>query len=266
VSAKRDSISNILLVAVGVCLVASIVVSGAAVALKPVQQINRELDQKQNILIAAGVLEEGETTGPDGRGIQELFEEFEVRVVDLRTGEYTDAVDPSSYDQLRAARDPDFSRALSESEDTPTLGRLEQYGLVYLRRGESGDVDTAVLPVRGYGLWGTMYGYLALQGDFETVQGLGFYQQQETPGLGGEVTNPRWKAQWEGVELYGPQGSPAVELVKSRAPAGSDAADHQVDALAGATLTSRGVENLVNFWVGELGYGEYLKRMKRGNA
>lgn len=263
---KRDGIGNILIVAVSVCLLCSILVSVAAVALKPVQQVNRELDQKRNVLVAAGVLEEGQTTDAEGRGIEALFAEFETRVVDLRTGEYTDAVDPQAFDQLAAARDPATSEMLPSAEDPATIKRLERYGVVYLKRDEAGNVETAVLPIRGYGLWGTLYGFLALEGDFETVAGIGFYQHQETPGLGGEVENPRWKSQWDGVELFGADGAPAVELVKSRAPADSPAADHQVDALAGATMTSRGVENLVNFWVGDRGYGNWLDRMRQGRA
>lgn len=263
---RREGIGNVLLIAVSVCLVCSILVSVAAVALKPAQTTNRILDRKQNVLVAAGLLPEGATTDTQGRGIDEIFADFEVRVVDLKTGEYAEDVDPDSFDQLRSARDPARSRALTGEEDIATLKRLEQYGLVYLKRGANGGIETAVIPVRGYGLWGTLYGFLALEGDFETVAGIGFYEHKETPGLGGEITNPRWKAIWEGKELYGPEGEPAIDVTKSMAAKGTDERDHQIDMLSGATMTSRGVENLVNFWVGELGYGPYLKSMQRGNA
>ncbi|MFZ8930653.1 MAG: Na(+)-translocating NADH-quinone reductase subunit C [Gammaproteobacteria bacterium] len=263
---KRDGIGNILLVAVSVCLVCSILVSGAAVALKPVQKANRVLDQKKNVLIAAGVLAEGATEDAAGRGVEALFADFETRVVDLRTGRYAEDVDAQGFDQLRTAADPSRSTALATGEDPATIKRLEHYGLVYLKRDESGAIETAVLPIRGYGLWGTLYGYLALDSDLETVAGIGFYQHQETPGLGGEVENPRWKAQWAGVSLFGDDGAPAVALVKGKAPEGSDARSHQVDALSGATMTSRGVQNLVNFWVGERGYGTWLENMRGGRV
>lgn len=264
-SQSKDSIGNVLLIAVSVCLVCSILVSGAAVALKPQQEANEILNQKQNVLVAAGLLAEGETQDASGRGIEELFADFDQRIVDLRTGSYVDDVDPATFDQLRSANDPSSSRALSADEDVATLGRLEQYGIVYLKRDAAGAVETAVIPIRGYGLWGTLYGFLALEADFETVAGIGFYQHKETPGLGGEVENPRWKALWPGKTLYD-DGEPAIELVKSLAPAGDPARDHQVDALSGATMTSRGVESLVNFWVGELGYGPYLSNMRDGSA
>jgi len=128
-------------------------------------------------------------------------------------------------------------------------------------RGESG-IEKLVLPVRGYGLWGTMFGYLALDADLQTISGLGFYSHKETPGLGGEVDNPNWKAQWQGVQLFDPSGEPNVQLVKRRSAPSSEAADYEVDALSGATFTTRGVENLVHFWTGELGFGPYLQRLK----
>lgn len=264
-SQSRDSIGNVLLIAVSVCQVCSILDSGAAVALRPAQQVNEELNRKQNVLVAAGLLEEGRTEDAQGRDIETIFADFEQRVVNLRTGEYADDIDAASFDQLRSARDPDASRALTAQDDVATLKRLEEYGVVYLKRGTDGGVDTAVIPIRGYGLWGTLYGFLALEGDFETVAGIGFYQHQETPGLGGEVENPRWKATWEGKGLYD-GGEPAIELTKSLAPAGDPAREHQIDMLSGATMTSRGVENLVNFWVGDLGYGPYLKAMRGGSA
>ena len=109
------------------------------------------------------------------------------------------------------------------------------------------------------GLWGTLYGYLALKSDLETIQGITFYQHKETPGLGGEVDNPRWKAQWDGVQLYDEDGEPAAMVFKGPAPSDNQFA---VDGLSGATITSRGVTNLVRFWASEDGYGPFLKKLQ----
>lgn len=258
----KEGLRNVLLVAVSVCLVCSVVVSSAAVILKPRQLINQELDQKQNILRAAGMLAEGSDQDAAGRGIDELFGQFTVHAVDLDTGQFTELDQIEAYDPIKAAKVSGTSRELSGGEDIATIGRRENVSLVYLRRAEDGRLDKVVIPVRGYGLWGTLYGYLALEGDLNTVAGLGFYSQKETPGLGGEVDNPSWKRLWPGVELFDAAGRPAVRLVKSRSPAGSAAAVHEVDALAGATLTTRGVENLVRFWTGELGFGPFLAKLK----
>lgn len=258
----KEGLRNVLVVAISVCLVCSIFVSMAAVMLKPQQKANQQYDQMQNILRAAGMLQEGSNLGPEGRSVEELFSEFEVRAVDLESGTFTDAVDPASYDPIAAAKIPAMSTDLSQAEDIATIGRREDISEVYIRRDANGAIEKVVLPVRGYGLWGTLYGYLALEGDLRTVAGLGFYSQKETPGLGGEVDNPSWKAQWPGVSLYDAQGEPAVRLVKGRSPEGSPQAEYEVDALSGATLTTKGVENLVRFWTGELGFGPFLKNLQ----
>ena len=256
----REGIKNILVVSVIVCLLCSIVVSFTAVSLKPRQDINKELDRKQNILRAAGILAADETTDAAGRDAAELFESFEVRAVDLESGEFTDSVDPETYDQIRAARFADSSRNLTAEEDIATLGRRENVGLAYFKRDAMGELERIVLPVRGYGLWGTLFGFLAIDSDLATAVGLSFYTHKETPGLGGEVDNASWKASWAGVMLFDEGGEPAVRLVKTRS-----GSEHEIDALSGATLTTRGVENLVAFWTGELGYGPMLARLKSAN-
>lgn len=258
---NKDGLGNTFSVAVLLCLVCSVVVSGLAVVLKPMQMLNKELDQKKNILRAAGLLAAGSDVGPGGRTVEEMFADFTVRAVDLDTGDYTDTVDVDVYDPIRAASDSSVSMVLSSEEDIATLGRRENISLVFIKTIEGG-IDKVVIPVRGFGLWGTLYGYLALENDLSTIAGLGFYQHKETPGLGGEVDNPKWKQGWQGVQLYDDVGQPAVDLVKLRSPANSNAARYEVDALSGATFTTRGVKNLVNFWAGDLGFRPYLDKLK----
>lgn len=260
-SFDKEGIGNVLTVAITLCLVCSIVVAGAAVNLRPAQQMNKEADKKQNILRAAGMLPAKATVDAEGRGVEELFSQFSVRAVDLASGRFIADFDIDGYNPRRAARDPASSRDLSNAEDIATLGRLENVAVIYIIETDAG-IERVVLPVRGYGLWGTLYGYLALEGDLRTISGLGFYDQKETPGLGGEVDNPKWKAQWVGVQLFDDAGQPVVRLVKTRSASGSEAAAYEVDALSGATLTSRGVENLVRFWAGELGFGPFLENLK----
>jgi Na+-transporting NADH:ubiquinone oxidoreductase subunit C len=257
----KDSLANTFLIAVFLCLVCSVVVSSMAVALKPIQKLNKELDQKKNILRAAGMLPADQNVSADGRSIEELFAEFTVRAVDLQTGEYVDGIDVASYDPIRAASDASKSVALTPSEDIATLRRRENVSLVYLKTTAT-SIEKIVMPVRGYGLWGTLYGYLALDGDLNTIAGLGFYQHKETPGLGGEVDNSKWKAGWQGVRLFNDMGQPQVRLVKQRSASTSEAASYEVDALSGATFTTKGVENMVNYWTGDGGFGAYLKRLK----
>ena len=129
----KDSLANTFLIAVFLCLVCSIVVSSLSVSLKPMQQLNKELDQKKNILRAAGMLPANQNVSADGRSIEELFAEFTVRAVDLRTGEYVDDVDVTNYDPIRAASDATISVALTPQEDIATLRRRENVSLVYFR-------------------------------------------------------------------------------------------------------------------------------------
>ena len=108
---------------------------------------------------------------------------------------------------------------------------------------------------------------ISLEGDLNTIEGLGFYAHAETPGLGGEVDNPRWKRQWVGKEVYNEDRSePQVRLVKGGVSADAQDKEHKVDALSGATLTSRGVEQLVNYWMGDRGYAPFLQKLREGEV
>ena len=148
---SNDSIQKTLTVAFLLCIVCSVIVSTAAVVLKPSQEANKALDQKRNILAAAGMLEEG-------RSVEEQFAAINTRVVDLRTGRFTDEVDAEKYDQRKAGRDPAASDALSKDEDTASIFRREHYALVYVVEDEQGEIDKIILPIRGAALWGQMYG------------------------------------------------------------------------------------------------------------
>jgi len=265
VAKNKDSISNIVIVALSLCLVAAIVVSTVAVSLKPTRQANKDLDRAKNILIAAGLFEKGKTA--DGQ-IDELFKQFEIRLVDLRNGKLLTAseaqaldIDPRTYEQRRASKDPEGSRGLDNSEDLASISRQANYSVAYLLK--TGDqIDRMVLPIHGYGLWSTLYGFIALDGDLKTVAGITFYEHQETAGLGGEVDNPAWKASWEGKEIYAADGHVALTVIKGNVDLANPAASHQIDGLSGASLTSRGVQNLIQFWMGEQGFGPALEKLK----
>jgi Na+-transporting NADH:ubiquinone oxidoreductase subunit C len=255
VSNPKDSVKQTLIVAAALCLVCSVLVSGAAVMLKPTQDYNRALDRKRNILQAAGLMQsEGD--------IDTLFKQIEPRVVDLEKGSFVETVDAASYDQRKASRDPKLSTTLTVEQDIAGIKRRADQANVYLVRDAAGGIQNIILPVHGYGLWSTMYGFLALDGDARTVVGFKFYQQGETPGLGGEIANPQWQALWVGKQVLDADGRPAVQLVKGGVDPGSAEAVHQVDALSGATLTSNGVANLLQFWLGEDGFGPFLASMR----
>jgi Na+-transporting NADH:ubiquinone oxidoreductase subunit C len=254
---SKDTVGKTIGVALTLCIVCSVLVSAAAVVLKPAQQANAQEDRQRNILAAAGLLEEGVPVSQQFAGITP-------KVVDLRNGRFSDEVDSSGYEPAQAAKDPALSQALSSDEDTANIGRRENYGLVYMV-GDAERPDQLILPIRGAGLWGQMYGFLALESDLKTVAGIGFYEHKETPGLGGEVDNPRWKALWPGKTAV-EDGEVAIQVVKGTVDKSSPAAAYTIDGLSGATLTTRGVNNLVQFWLGDEGYGPFISRLKAGEA
>ncbi|MEM6477545.1 MAG: Na(+)-translocating NADH-quinone reductase subunit C [Pseudomonadota bacterium] len=252
--APPDSVGKTIFVAVSLCLVASLIVSAAAVALRPTQEINAKRDKQVNVLQVAGIYEPGVDVG-------EAFAAFEPRILDIETGTFTDQFDSASFDDLAAAEDPALSRELVD--DPAGIGRQSNFVTVYLLRDDAGALDKVILPLHGYGLWSTLYGFIALEENGNDIFGLQFYQHAETPGLGAEVDNPRWKALWNGKQVFAENGEVAITVAKSAPPEG---ADYHIDALAGATLTSKGVDNLVKFWLGEEGYTPFLSRLQEGGV
>ena len=256
-SANKESLKSVLTVALGLCIVCSVIVSSAAVVLKPQQEANKARDLKRNILMAGGLYDPELT-------VEEQFESIEARLVDLDSGRFVEG-DVDAFDQRKASKDPSQSRALTGDEDPAKILRREDRAVVYLVNSEAGDLNRIILPVRGYGLWSTLYGFVALEADANTIVGLGFYEHGETPGLGGEVDNPSWKQKWSGKLAYR-DGEVAIEVLKGAVnPASSDAA-WQVDGLSGATLTTNGVENLVQYWLGNDGVAPLLDNIRGGRA
>jgi|TARA_B110000495_G_C23035064_1_gene617841 Na+-transporting NADH:ubiquinone oxidoreductase subunit C len=255
-SNSKDSVSRTVIVALVLCVVCSVIVSAAAVMLRGKQQENAVNEKKMNILAAAGI----EVVNGD---LETAFATITPKLVDMRTGEFSTDEDVMSYNMRKAAKDPSKARALTREQDIASIRKQSLYSTVYLVEGEQG-IERIILPIHGYGLWSTLYGFIALESDLNTVAGLGFYEHAETPGLGGEVDNPKWKALWPGKKVYADDSSmPAIGLIKGKAAAGDM---HKVDGLAGATLTSNGVTNLVKFWLGENGFAPFLSKLKAGEA
>ena len=257
-SRPNDDPGKILAVAVTLCLVCSVLVSSAAVLLKPLQDRNQALAVRKQIVSVAGY----QANNP--QEVEALFQQhIETRIVDLDSGKFDDSIDPATFDSHAAARDPATSRALGADEDPPKIKRRPDQAPVYLvRDGEH--IKTIILPVYGYGLWSTMYGLIALAGDGRTITGLTFYEHGETPGLGDFIESPKWQAQFSGKQAFDEQGKLRLSVIKGGVNPASPEARYEVDAVAGATLTSNGVNNLLRYWLGEQGFGPFLERMRAG--
>ena len=273
---NKDSLPNTFLVATVLCLLCAFVVSAASVTLRPLQLANAQKDRRSNILQVSGFTpEEIEQDG----GVKKVFESrFEVRIVDLDTGndaqaECQAAMDKAKdrvvnlseeYDQLWASKtnpNKGLSERLEKKADVCGIKSREKFSEVFIMNSVDGKPELYVFPVRGNGLWSLMQGYLAVKPDFQTVVGLTFYQQAETPGLGGEVQNPDWKALWTGKKIY-EDGVVKLAVIKGNKPGN----DYGVDALSGATITSNGVTNMIDFWMGDKGFGPYIKQMQNQDS
>ncbi|BDX05431.1 Na(+)-translocating NADH-quinone reductase subunit C [Planctobacterium marinum] len=246
-SARKETLGRTIGIVVAVCLACSIVVSSAAVGLRSLQETNAALDKQTNIIDAAGLLDKaaGDIAGTYDKYVEERF-------VDLETGTYVEAP-YEGYDMFKAAKDSDYNvRVQGSNVGFQTRAKVAS---IYVVKDDSGNVQRLVLPVYGSGLWDLMYGFLAIEADGSTIRSLVYYQHKETPGLGGEIVNPAWKAKWDGKQAF-KDGEVAIQVKKG---AGNDN-PYAVDALSGATLTSNGVQNSVTYWLGEQGFGKYLSK------
>jgi Na+-transporting NADH:ubiquinone oxidoreductase subunit C len=257
-SSNNDSIKKTLFVVIALSLVCSIVVSTAAVALRGQQKANAILDKQSKIVEVAGIQ-------ADGKKVPELFAEYiEPRLVDFKTGNFVekteDGLTAANYDQRKAAKEPAHSIKLTAEQDKAKILRRADVGIVYLVK-QGGEVSKVIIPVHGTGLWSMMYAFVAVQTDGNTIDGITYYEQGETPGLGGEVENPSWRAQFVGKKLFDENHKPAIKIVKGGAPAGSE---HGVDGLSGATLTGNGVQGTFDFWLGDMGFGPFLAKVRDG--
>lgn len=252
-ASNNDSIKKTLFVVIALSLVCSIIVSTAAVSLRDKQKANAVLDKQSKIVEVAGI-------DTEGKKIPDLFAQYiEPRLVDFSTGEFVDG-DAATYDQRKAAKDKNSSIKLTAEQDKAKIIRRANEGLVYLVKDGS-SVSKVIIPVHGSGLWSMMYAFVAVETDGNTVAGITYYEQGETPGLGGEVENPRWRAQFVGKKLFDENHKPAIQVVKGGAPQGSE---HGVDGLSGATLTGNGVQGTFDFWLGDEGFGPFLAKVRDG--
>jgi len=252
---SRDSTAKILTVAFLLCVICSILVSAAAVGLSERQERNKAAEKKKNILMAAGLYNEGVS-------LDEQFSTIQTRIVDLQSGEFSSDYDVASFDSRVAAREPETRFVIPEGQDLAGIKAHSRYQDVYLVM-DGDTLQQVILPVYGKGLWSTMYGFISLDADMTTVNGFAFYEHGETPGLGGEIDNPNWKKLWPGKRIYDDQGKTRIEVVKGAVEQDSANAIYQVDGLSGATLTARGVGNLLQYWMGQNGYLPLLARLKQ---
>ena len=257
---RKDSVQGTLVIAGILCVCCSILVAGAAVMLKPKQLANKELDIKKNMLLASGLIE---ADALDRENVLKVYQRVRKKIVDLESGEYFEKA-PEAFDQRKAAKDPEQSIVIPKQVDIAGIKRRSKKAEVFEVYNGS-QLEMYIFPIHGKGLWSTLYGFVALTPDFSKVLGLGFYEHAETPGLGGEVDNPNWKALWVGKKVFDENLVPQISVIKGTVSSTDPRKDFKVDGLSGATITANGVTNLIRYWLGEDGFGPFIKnRLAKG--
>lgn len=255
----QDDTKRTFAVAATLCLVCSVLVSTAAVSLKSAQKENQRLDVQKNILEVAGLYNEKKPVGAQ-------FEDDWKVLVSLGSGNVMDredakfeGLDLANFDARKAVKNPELTAEITGGA-LPQISKRSRFDFVYeIRSKEDGSLQKIVLPIYGKGLWSTLYGFIALEPDCSTIAGITFYEHGETPGLGGEVDNKAWKASWKDKKAFGTGdfSKPTISVVKGKATS-----DDTIDGLSGATITSKGVSDLVKYWLGPGGFGKYLDRIR----
>ena len=257
----NENTRKVISVALSVCLVCSVLVSTAAVLLREKQEENRRLERVKNILEAAGLWEQD----IDADALYKT--RIRSEIVELKSGELLDAedigsrFDPEAFSVKAVTKDPSFSRDLPQEKDLARIQRIPTHMVIY-RVTDGKKTLKTILPIYGMGLWSKMYGFIALDQDWRTISGFTFYEHAETPGLGGEIDNPRWKALWIGKQAFDSDGRLRIRVVKGSVDAIDPERAYRIDGLSGSTLTTRGVDQTVRFWLGDDGYGPFIRRMR----
>ncbi|MCP4670722.1 MAG: Na(+)-translocating NADH-quinone reductase subunit C [Desulfobacula sp.] len=254
-SVKKETPARTILITLILCVVCSVLVSFSAVYLKPIQEKNKQLDIKKNLLMAAKLIC---CLNISEELVDEAYHNIEIKVVDLATGLYNETINPFNFDQAQAARNPDTSKLIDSSLDVAGIKKREKFSKIYIVKTND-RTDQVIFPIYGKGLWSTMYGFIALAPDLSTIKGITFYSHGETPGLGGEIENDSWKKLWIGKKIFDDDFKVIFDIVKGKVYQGDTNIKSKVDGISGATLTGNGVENTILYWFGMDGFLKFIK-------
>lgn len=254
---NKDSALGTFVVIITFCLVCSVLVSSAVVALDPFKAAAVANDRQVSILKVSGFEVEGSVA-------KTFSKHIESHLIDVETGAIADsavnnAADIEGYNFASLAKKPDTSVKIPKDQDVAGILSRSKLMPVYFAKNDKGQVERVILPFYGQALWSTVYGYVAVSpADGNTILGVTFYSHGETPGLGGEIDNPRWQALWVNKKLTDDNGNYLFHIIKN-----AQNKDHEIDALSGATLTSNGVDHLSAYWLGNA-YRPFLEKLSKG--
>ena len=255
---NNESPAKAILVVLGTAFLCSLLVTTAAVTLQPIQRAYKDLKRNRFIVGISGLVEPGAELAD--AEVVSLFQDLEARLVDIDAGRFDQRMNPLTFDQRQAASDPELGVDIPSDVDLAGLGRRSRLATVYIV-GEPSRPERIILPIRGRGMWSTIAGFLALEGDLNSISAVTFYEQGETAGIGDQILNPRWQAGWRGRTLFDANGVLAFRIAD-----GAATTPQEVDAIAGATQTTGSVTAMVQYWFGPHGFGPFLENLGTGAA
>ena len=221
------------------------VLSFAATSLREPQQANEQRNIRENILKAVGLMEREQKLEPEE--INQLYEDSVESFLVDHEGKVIPGSSADGVDLEEELENPD-----------PAAWRLPVFVVT-----EGGRASVYAIPVFGQGLWSTLYGYLALEDDLDTVKGITFYKHGETAGLGAEIEQAWFQDNFVGKRIFDGSALRSIQVVKGKvADVFSNAADHTyaVDGISGASITGRGVTNLLQEKLAI--YAPYITRVR----
>ena len=217
--------------------------SVASVGLGPRQKIQVELDTKKSILGAVMEVQKSD----DVLGI--YAQKIESLVVDINGNQ----VETDESGAPIVAEDV----SIEKNYKLPPEERLYP---VFLFKGDNGEVEAYILPIFGNGLWDVIWGFVALDKDLNTIKGAVFDHRGETPGLGSRIAEGEVQSRFVGRKVYDPSGElVSVSMLKGEGNPSEAMDDHHVDGLAGATITARGLNDMLLSYLEH--YESYLKKI-----
>jgi len=219
--------------------------------LKPRQQRSVELDTKKKIL--------GSVTDLEGRKGAEVFDLYGQSIESVVVNINGEVVETSDEGESISAEDVNIAKNFKKSPEE----RLYPV-FVYHQPGDKDAVEAYIMPIYGKGLWGPIYGFVALDTDMNTIKGISLDHDKETPGLGARITSPEVQERYIGKKIFNDQGEVvAVEMLKSESNPQEVLDEHHIDGMSGATITAKGVNEMLESYMTY--YKSFIEKSSNGS-
>lgn len=247
----RQSNAYIILFTAAMTIVVGGLLSLASQGLAPAQKKSVELDTKSQILSSVMNREQLSSMSRE-----EVLSIYDARITSLVVDINGDVVEKDAKGNALIAENVDIAKNYKKSPEERLFPVFK-----YTEDKSNGEIDAYILPLYGAGLWDKIWGYIALKGDLNTIVGASFDHKSETPGLGARIATAEIQSRYVGKEILDDNGNlVSVMMVKGEGNAGLTS--HQVDGMSGATITGRGVNAMLEKYLGY--YKAYFEKVNSG--